>query len=303
MTDIDVLNRRFALADELRFEMGEGGLAYAKIENGFGAASICLQGGHLLTWQPHAQHAPVVWLSDHAQFAPGKSIRGGVPVCWPWFGPRDANADYPAHGFVRTAPWQVRHAGRGVDGATDITLTPVLTDTATGFWPYRTELTLRIQVGDVLRMTLTTANRDDREVVIGEALHTYFHVGDIAETRVCGLDQIEYLDKLQAYARCQQAGAIGFAGETDRVYVDTDSPCVIEDPVLQRRIVIAKSGSLSTVVWTPWADRAAQMGDLGPEGWRRMVCVESANAKDNLITVGPGGEHSLTVEYAVEALV
>lgn len=302
MTEIDNLNARFGLSGELVFREGEGGLLYAAIDNGDGSAEICLQGGHVLSWHPRSQKEPVIWLSEGAKFAPGQSIRGGVPVCWPWFGPHDADVAYPAHGFVRTAPWQVSHSGQTPDGATEITMHPLITDSMAALWPYRTALSLRVAVGKTLKMEMTTVNRDERAVVVGEALHTYFRVGDIAETRVHGLDGVEYLDKLQGYARLRQTGAVGFTAETDRVYVNTDSQCAIEDPILARRVAIAKSGSLSTVVWNPWDVRAAQMGDLGAQGWRRMVCVESANAQDNRVTIEPGGEHTLAVEYCVEPL-
>jgi D-hexose-6-phosphate mutarotase len=138
-------------------------------------------------------------------------------------------------------------------------------------------------------------------VVIGEALHTYFHIGDIAAVRVRGLEGCDYLDKVDGGARKQQRGAIRFTGETDRVYVNTAAECVIEDERLRRRIHVAKSGSQATVVWTPWVEKADKMGDFGPDGWRGMVCVESANAAENTLTLKPGGTHTLAVEYRVEA--
>jgi D-hexose-6-phosphate mutarotase len=149
---------------------------------------------------------------------------------------------------------------------------------------------------------LTTENPGREDFVIGEALHTYFQIGDIADTRVHGLDGVEYLDKVAGSTRARQHGPVTFAGETDRVYVNTEGECVIEDPRLKRRIAVAKSGSASTVVWTPWAEKADKMGDFGPDGWRAMVCVESANALENAVTVKAGGRHTLAVEYRAESL-
>jgi len=163
-----------------------------------------------------------------------------------------------------------------------------------------------VVVGDKLEMHLATTNTGDAPLKIGEALHTYLHISDIGAVTVVGLEGGDYHDKVDNFARKQQRGAIAFGGEVDRVYVDTPADCVIVDPGLKRRIRIAKTGSLSTVVWTPWAEKAEKMGDMGAgktgAGWREMVCVESANAMDNVVTVAPGATHTLAVTYSVEAL-
>jgi D-hexose-6-phosphate mutarotase len=143
-------------------------------------------------------------------------------------------------------------------------------------------------------------------VKIGEALHTYLQISDIGAVNVAGLEGCDYHDKVDNFARKKQSGAIGFSGEVDRVYVDTPADCVIVDAGLKRRIRIAKTGSLSTIVWTPWTEKAEKMGDMGKgksgAGWREMVCVESANAMDNLVTVAPGETHTMTASYSVEPL-
>jgi D-hexose-6-phosphate mutarotase len=142
-------------------------------------------------------------------------------------------------------------------------------------------------------MDLVTTNLDTEAVVIGEALHTYLHIGDIGDVQVTGLENTAYLDKVAGSTRHTQDGAVTFNGEVDRVYVDTEATCEIVDARLKRRIVVAKSGSRSTVVWTPWNEKADKMGDFGPDGWRRMVCVESANALENVVTVPAGASHCL----------
>jgi D-hexose-6-phosphate mutarotase len=170
-------------------------------------------------------------------------------------------------------------------------------------WPHACMLNLTVIVGETLRMELTTENTGVSDFEIGEALHTYFHIGDIGAVRVKGLEDCEYWDKVGGSALRKQIGAISFAGETDRVYIDTASECVIEDDKLMRRIHIAKSGSLSTVVWTPWTEKANKMGDMGqPDGWREMVCVESANAIENLVKVAAGTRHTMIVEYRAESI-
>lgn len=301
-TPADALNSRFAL-EGLSFREGPGGLVFAEIDNAHATATLCLQGAHLVTWRPRGQAEPVIWVSEAARFAPGKSIRGGIPVCSPWFGPHASEAGFPAHGFARSVPWQVTETRALEDGATRIALVLMQNEQTRAQFPHACRLELALTIGERLRAELTTTNLDTVPVTIGEALHAYFRIGDISSARVLGLDGCEYVDKVDGGARRRQAGAIEFTGETDRVYLNTAAECVIEDPLLGRRIRIAKSGSQSTVVWTPWKEKADKMGDLGPEeGWRRMVCVESGNALDNVVSVPPGGRHVLAVEYLAEGM-
>ncbi len=297
-----VLNEKFGLGSSLRFTEDTSGLMVAEIENPRASAKITLQGAHLLMWRPRTSSIPVVWLSEDAQSGPGKSPHSGAPVCWPWFGAHESNPDLPSHGYARTAPWEVIESGNEPDGATRIVLRLTENDTFRTQWPHGATLELTVIVGDSLKLALTTTNNGGEDFVIGEAFHTYFQVGDIAQARVTGLEGVTYADKVQNYARGVQQDAITFSGETDRVYLDTEDECVIEDPSLRRRIHIAKSGSRSTVVWTPGQEKGDRLGDLGKEGWRRMLCVESANALENRVTVSAGQSHTLAVEYRAEPL-
>lgn len=301
-SDLDTLNRCFAIKDRLSFRDVGNGLVVAEVAQPSATATISLQGGHLMSWQPASQTEPVVWLSKLARLAPGKSIRGGVPVCWPWFGPHASDPKLPGHGFARTVPWEVTHARAQADGSMQILLALVESEQTRALWPHRARCVIEITVGNTLKVALSTENLGGREFVIGEALHTYFCVGDIADARVTGLEGMEYLDKVGGSTRRRQEGAVTFTGETDRVYVNTGGRCVIEDVRLKRRVIVDKTGSQSTVVWTPWAGKADKMGDFGPDGWREMVCVESANALENVVTVRPGSRHTLTVEYRTEPL-
>ena len=297
---------RFVIPGQLSFRTGAGGLTYADIDNHDGRATICLQGAHVVSFRPKSQQEPVVWVSDAARFAPGKSIRGGAPVCWPWFGAHASEASFPAHGFARTVPWTVTGSRKRNDARTEITLQLADNEQTRAQWPHATRLSLTVIVGDKLEMHLVTTNTGDVPIQIGEALHTYFHISDIGSVKIAGLEGATYHDKVDHFATRKQNGAIGFDGEVDRVYVNTPADCVIEDAGLKRRIRIAKTGSQSTVVWTPWTEKAGKMGDMGRgksgAGWREMVCVESANAMDNVVTVAPGETHMLAVTYSVEAL-
>ena len=297
---------RFAIPGQLSFRTGAGGLIYADIDNHGGRATICLQGAHVVSFRPKSQQMPVVWLSDAARFAPGKSIRGGVPVCWPWFGAHDTESGWPAHGFARTVAWTVTGSRKRNDARTEITLQLVENEQTRAQWPHATRLALTVIVGDRLGLELATTNTGDVPVRIGEALHTYFQISDIGAVKVEGLEGCDFHDKVDNFTRKQQRGDIGFDGEVDRVYVNTGADCVIVDPGLKRRIRIAKRGARSTIVWTPWAEKAEKMGDLGRgksgAGWREMVCVESGNAMDDVVTVAPGETHTLAATYSVEPL-
>jgi D-hexose-6-phosphate mutarotase len=307
------LNDKYAIPFKLRFKPYGDGLIMADITNAHASASICLQGGQLLSWQPVSTAEPVLWMSKDAQFAAGKSIRGGIPVCWPWFGAHGSESSFPAHGFARTQPWQVKGTRSLDDGSTELSLTmPLAIDISAAvqnMWPHQAQLDMLINVGSSLKIALITRNLGDADFVFTEALHTYFQVSDVAKIQVNGLNGCSFHDKAAGWTQGQQVGVIRFEGEYDRVYVNTAAACVIEDAAFGRRIHIAKIGSQSTVVWNPWAARAAQMGDLGfdlvtddASGWKRFVCVESGNALENAVTVAAGKSHTLAVEYRVESI-
>lgn len=303
---LDDLKQRFALPT-LKFTRGPGGLIFVEIDNDLGSAGLCLQGAHITTFHPRDQAEAVVWLSDAASFAPGKSIRGGVPVCWPWFGPHATESGYPGHGFARTVPWQVTGTAQAASGETEIHLQLLDTAQTRAQWPHPCRLELKAVIGRQLHIQLTTSNMGSEDITIGEALHTYFRIGDIANISIGGLEGCAYVDKVAGGERRIQTGRLSCDGEVDRVYVNTETACVIEDPELKRRILVEKAGSRSTVVWTPWAEKAAKMGDLGTVvegrgGWRGMVCVESANALDNVVTVPAGQSHVMSVTYSAQNL-
>jgi glucose-6-phosphate 1-epimerase len=298
---IAALNSRFALAGQLEFAEGPGGLTVARVSNAQGEAMISLSGGHVMTWQPKGEK-PVLWLSGYAKFAPGKSIRGGVPVCWPWFGPHEKEAGFPGHGFARTVPWTVDSAEALADGATRLTLALQQSDATRAQWPHPSSAQIAVTVGRELRIDLTTRNLGDASFVLGEALHTYFAVSDIRNAPIRGLEGCTYWDKAGGGQTRVQEGPIAIGSEVDRVYLDTGADCTIDDAGLKRRIRIRKEGSRSTVVWNPWAEKAEKMGDFGPDGYLGMVCVESGNALGNVVTVAPGASHTLSVAYSVEPL-
>lgn len=299
--DLNALNARFSAKGQVRFRKGPGGLVMLDIGNSLAMARMMLQGAHVTAWMPRGER-PVIWLSRDAKFAPGKSIRGGVPICWPWFGAHPKESTFPAHGFARTVPWEVLDARAMPNGSTSLALRLVPSDDTRKQWPHATEVELYINVGKSLAMELSTRNQGSEPVQIGQALHTYFGVSDVRDIVLHGLGGCAYLDKLEGFARKQQSGPVTINGETDRIYLDSTVDCMIDDPRWKRRIRVAKSGSRSTVVWNPWVEKSKQMGDLGHDGYVNMLCVESANAADDVVTLAPGGTHTLRVRYSVEPL-
>ena len=295
------LNQQFGISNHLKFSEIAGGLIAAEINNAHASASIALQGAHLMTYQPRGAD-PVIWLSKYAKFAAGKSIRGGVPICWPWFGPHATDAKLPGHGYARTVMWQVLSTKALADGATFISFGLVDTDTTRAQWPHPSSVQIEMTIGKTLRIELVTHNSGKQAFTLGEALHTYFHISDVAQMTLRGLEGCDYLDKVGEPASRTQKDGIVIDSEVDRVYINTTADCVIEDRALKRAIRITKQGSRSTVVWNPWTEKADKMGDFGHEGHRGMVCVESANAFENVINVAAGETHRLVVVYSVEAL-
>lgn len=303
MSSLHLVEKDIHLDSHVTFYQDSVGLKFLEIDNDFATAKIAMQGGHVMSWQPKHTAEPVLWLSDHARYVHGRSIRGGVPICWPWFGAHPTDSSLCPHGFARVMPWDLMESSTLEDGSTQLVLQIIHTPVAQKQLSYPYTLTLTIEIGDTLKMALSTTNRGNQPFMIGEAFHTYFNVSDIEQIALSGLEGSEYSDKVWNYDRYTQQGLVRFKGEFDRVYVNTKDVCVIEDPGFNRIIRIAKSGSNSTVIWTPWEEKAHQLGDMGnDDSWRKMICIESANALENMVMIPPGQTHTLAIEYDTQPL-
>jgi glucose-6-phosphate 1-epimerase len=302
--DLQTLTGHFAIPGVLDFA-ATNGLVFARITTPSCIAELYLHGAHLTQWQPTG-HQPVLFLSERSHFAPGEPIRGGVPVLFPWFGDRKPTPDHPRtdgpkHGFARTAPWNLAFAALSGDDL-HLTLTLSPSDTSRSFGYDHFQVAYELILGRELRLRLTVANQADSPLDIEEALHTYFTVGDIHNASLTGLEGAEYLDKVDHFTRKHQPETpITFSGETDRLFLNTASTITIHDPTLHRRIHVAKSNSQSTVVWNPWSALTATLADMNPGAWQQMVCVESANASENALTLPPGQAHTMDTFISVEA--
>jgi len=297
--DLAMLNKRFGATGRIAFRAGAGGFPVAVLVGPQGSCEVSLYGGHVLCYRPQGQ-APVLFMSRRAVFEMGKPIRGGIPVCWPWFGAHPQDKAQPLHGFARLMPWNLLSAEYSAQ-MTDIKLGLCDNDATRARWPHAFDLTLRIILDATLRVELTTRNRDKVPFTLTEALHTYLRVRDIAHVSVAGLDGVRYLDTLTGQEHAAQKGAVHFHGETDRIYHDPGAdPCTVNDEGLGRQVVITKRGSRSTVVWNPWIDKARRMPDFGDDEYPQMLCVETANAAQDVLTLPAGEEHTLAFALRAE---
>jgi glucose-6-phosphate 1-epimerase len=294
------LDERFGIEHRLRFEEGTGGMVRAIITTPAADAEIYLQGAHVAKWAPR-NHRPVLFLSERSEFAPGKAIRGGVPIIFPWFGPRGGGLPGPSHGFARTSEWMLEEAVATESGALRLLFTLKPNAVSRGFGYDGFHLRYRVSVGTQLELELEVTQEGNGSLQFEEALHSYFAVGAIEQVAITGLGGTEYYDKVDGGRRKRQEGEpLRFAGETDQVHVNTDAACLIEDPLWHRRIVVEKSGSTSTIVWNPWVEKTRGLKDMQPDGWRGMVCVESGNAADAAITLASGGGHTMRTVIRLE---
>lgn len=258
------------------------------------------QGAHIWAYQPAGQ-APVLWMSASSAFSSGQPVRGGVPVVFPWFG-RGADGNLtPQHGFARTAVWHLSDTKDTLERDGRLLVEYELDQAMTGDQaafdvPYTAYLRAKF-TPEYLGIELQVTNTGTEEFSFSNALHTYLSVGDVRQITLAGLDQAPYLDKV-AGAEFTQSGDLTLTGETDRVYA-SNGEILLTDPVAGRTLTISKSGSADTVIWNPWADKAAAMTDFGDDEWTSMVCIEAANAPGHEVTLRPGETHHLKQRIAV----
>jgi glucose-6-phosphate 1-epimerase len=294
MTDITSpvasLNKQFGIANLATFDAGEGGLTRLSIKSVVANAEIYLHGAHITRFDPHDQ-PPILFISQMSQYKPGKAIRGGVPICFPWFGPKAGDAKAPAHGFARLMEWSVDSV-KANNGGAIVVLRLASSPETKAQWPADFLATYTIVIGTDLDLSLSVTNTGKDPAKFEEAMHTYLIVGDIEAVSIAGLDGTTYLDKMNAATPTVQSDdPIRFTGETDRVYLDTTATCTVHDPALGRQIRIAKTGSETTVVWNPWINKARALSDFGDDEWPGMVCVETCNVGDHAVLLAAGATH------------
>lgn len=301
MQDIKQLNNDYAIAGQLEFVEGPGGLPFIRINNTCASALVSVYAGQVLSFRPAGEPEDLMFLSKKAYYQTGKAIKGGVPVCWPWFGADPEGLGRAAHGFVRNRMWNVLSTGMTAEGGTRVMLGLADTPETRTVWPHAFSLTLEITVDRALGLKLVTRNTGHENFSVTQALHTYFNVGDIGRTSVTGLEDREYTDKAGGgSAPGHQHGAVTINAEVDRIYLDTPKELVIHDAALKRRIRIVSAGSKTAVIWNPWIKITSAMADLEPDDYQRFLCVETTNAATDVVQVAPGQESSLIAVYSAE---
>jgi glucose-6-phosphate 1-epimerase len=260
-------------------------------------AQIALHGAQVIGWTP-AGHQPVLYLSPLAEFAEGKAIRGGIPVCWPWFGPHPDDATKPAHGFARVLPWELLEC-EDEGGCVAIRLGLRPNETTRSLWPHEFEAFVEIRVGAELNVALVTHNSGDTPRQEGGALHTYLQVGDIQQVRVLGLDGSTYRDAIAKGMRHVQEGALSIDREIDRLYEPREDVTVL-DPALGRKLIIHKQGANTSVIWNPWIEKSTRLVDLPDEDYHHFLCVEATNPNDMSVRTAARGTHVLRTRISVQ---
>ncbi|MCU1718957.1 D-hexose-6-phosphate mutarotase [Pseudomonas sp. 5P_3.1_Bac2] len=270
---------------------------------------ITQQGAQILSYRQSQSQPPVIWLSPQAAYERGQGVRGGVPVCWPWFGALQGNPqavqamvtpgqEAPFHGLVRTLDWQLGE----IEEQADSVLLQFSFNSQTqplAIWPHAAELTLRVRLSaEHLSIELITRNLGTTTLAISQALHTYFAVSDIRQVSIEGLEGCEYVDTLADWQIFEQQGAVDFTGETDRIYQNTPAQLHIVDAAWNRKISLVSRASASAIVWNPWIEKAKRLSQFAYNDWQGMLCIEHANVLKDVQKLVPGAEHCLALEIS-----
>ena len=298
--NIEQLNAEYGLSNKVKFVEGKGGFPVIEIKNEYAKATISLYAGQVLSFQPANQTQDLMFLSSQAYYTQGKAIKGGVPICWPWFGPDPEDKGRPNHGFVRNRMWNMRDIESSQDGSTVVVMGLTDTPETRKIWDYAFDLAIAITIGSSLTIELITRNTGDKAFEITQALHTYFRIGDISQVRVLNLEDTSYLDKVDGGKNKAQTGAISFDSECDRIYLDVPSQIVVDDMALGRKIKVTTANSNTAIVWNPGSEVSANMADLGDLDYQKFVCVETANAANEVIKIAAGDDYNLTANYSCQ---
>ncbi|KQA27630.1 aldose epimerase [Vibrio metoecus] len=252
-------------------------------------AAISLHGGHVLSFQPKGE-ADLLWMSSQAIYDGKAALRGGIPVCWPWFGRIAA----PAHGFARSQEWELIEHRENEQGVI-VTLGLKSTPESIAIWPYLFDVRLYVEISESLKVTLDITNTDNKAWTFSGALHSYLHVGDIRKTHTTGIGA-EYIDSLQEGRVCSSTGPLTLSDTIDRVYTQPEAAIKVQDPALNRTLIVENQGHNSAVLWNPWQQGAQAMADMNDDGYLQFLCVESTLHASSLATgktLQPGENHKL----------
>ncbi|MBU2895439.1 D-hexose-6-phosphate mutarotase [Vibrio hepatarius] len=258
-------------------------------------AGISLHGGHLVSYKP-AGKKDLIWISEKAVFDGKAALRGGIPVCWPWFG-RIAS---PAHGFARTTEWSLTQHREDAHGVIiELGLSP--SQKSLEIWPFQFDARLIIEIGDELKLTLDITNTDVKPWRFSAALHSYLNVSDVRDTIITGAGS-EYEDNLQNQLRCIGHDPLQLTDTIDRVYIHPDLQICLKDIGYKRQLIIENQGHNSAVLWNPWRQGSADLNDMADDGYLTMMCIESslhASSLEEGKELQPGDNHQLSTKLSI----
>jgi glucose-6-phosphate 1-epimerase len=284
-------DHRFEIPGAAQVVTGKGGLPVVRIHAPGAEGELYLHGAHVTSWKPRGAEE-VLFVSSRSRFDSEHAIRGGIPICFPWFGSKAGEPKAPAHGFARTKMWQLESIEQ-VAHAVAVSMVIESDDSTRKWWPSDFRLLYRVTFGSELSLDLVIRNTGTASLRFEEALHTYYRLGNIEDARVRGLEATDYLDKTDSGRKKTQHGEIVISSEVDRVYLNTTGAIEVEDRSMRRRIRTAKEGSRTTVVWNPWIDKARSLSDFADDEWRQMICIETSNVSDYAVDLAPGQEHKM----------
>lgn len=290
------LNNTYGIDSQLSFSE-EKHMVVININTEYSSAKISLYGGQVLSFIPNGKR-DLLFLSEKAFYQNEKAIRGGIPICWPWFGANSNNKNLPSHGFARLSNWIVTQTSL-LNGEVHIQLQLKNSKTTEAIWPYKFETLLDLTIGESLKLNLTTFNKDDKAFTISSALHSYLNISDCEKISLEGLGNTGYRDDVLKITNLQKESLLSIQGEVDRQYFNTSKTCIINDPDYERQIKIDKEGSQTTVIWNPGEDLSTKMTDLGNQEYKNMLCVEAANNMNDVITIQSGNSHSLGTQISL----
>ncbi|WP_297484108.1 D-hexose-6-phosphate mutarotase [Sulfurimonas sp.] len=276
------------------FEMKklENGFEYIEIKNSAASAKIALQGAHIFSFKRSDEE--LLWLSSESAFDNGSAIRGGIPICWPRFGNLDTSL--PQHGFARIFLFELVSVSEESNMLTTVHMKLKSSKESRKIWDYAFELDILFYISETLKIEMKTTNSDEKEFLLTEAFHTYFKVSKITDVQIFGLENRHYIDTL-IDKEVVQEGSIKIDKEVDRIYKESSSLIVLEDS--DKKIHIEACNSNSVIVWNPWIEKCAKMNGMQKEGYKKFVCIESANALDDFKIVKPNKSVSISVEYSM----
>ena len=298
---IEHLNRDFGIKGHLKINKGNGHLPFIFINNKRASAIICLHGAQILSYKPHREAEDLLFVSQNSWYEEGRAIRGGIPLCWPWFGPDPLNLKRPDHGFVRNGLWRIVSTEASSDSVTKIVFQYENTEKSLKYWSQAFVLELEVIITDTLTLNLTTRNIGDQPFTITQAIHTYFNIGHINDVEIIGLDKSTYLNKADISGEHQQNGTLAFDvdAEVNRIYKNVEECLTIKDSAFNRRIFITSNHNKTVVVWNPGANLPPNITDLECTDYQRFVCIESGNVSSNTIEILPNCEFSLNANYKI----